>query len=81
MLLESLLPRPNLAVDAAESLLARSIMEGSLEPGARLPSETELARQLGVSRPVIREAIAYLKADGIVEAGEASGCSSIARRR
>jgi GntR family transcriptional repressor for pyruvate dehydrogenase complex len=66
MLLESMLPRPNLAVDAA-SQLARSISDGSLAPGARLPSEIELARRLGVSRPVIREAIAYLKADGIVE--------------
>jgi GntR family transcriptional repressor for pyruvate dehydrogenase complex len=72
MLLESMLPRPNLAVDAA-SLLARSIIDGSLAPGSRLPSETELARQLGVSRPVVREAIAYLKADGIVESRRGLG--------
>jgi GntR family transcriptional regulator, transcriptional repressor for pyruvate dehydrogenase complex len=65
MQLEPMRPRPNLAADAAAAL-TRSIRDGSLAPGDRLPSETELARQLGVSRPVVREAIAYLKADGIV---------------
>jgi GntR family transcriptional regulator, transcriptional repressor for pyruvate dehydrogenase complex len=65
MQLEPMRPRPNLAADAAAAL-TRSIRDGSLAPGDRLPSETELARRLGVSRPVVREAIAYLKADGIV---------------
>jgi GntR family transcriptional regulator, transcriptional repressor for pyruvate dehydrogenase complex len=65
MRLESMRPRPNLAADAAAAL-ARSISDGALAPGARLPSEAEIARQLGVSRPVVREAIAYLKADGLV---------------
>ena len=72
IVLESMLPRPNLAAHAA-GILARSIEDGSLTPGARLPSETELARQLGISRPVVREAIAYLKADGIVESRHGRG--------
>lgn len=72
MQLSSIGYRPNLAADAAAAM-ARSIRTGALQPGARLPSETELARQLGVSRPVVREAIAYLKADGIVESRRGLG--------
>lgn len=72
MQLSSIGSRPNLASDAATAL-ATSIRSGALQPGARLPSETELARQLGVSRPVVREAIAYLKADGIVESRRGLG--------
>jgi GntR family transcriptional repressor for pyruvate dehydrogenase complex len=72
MLLSSIGSRPNLASDAAAAL-AKSIRTGALQPGARLPSETELARQLGVSRPVVREAIAFLRADGIVESRRGLG--------
>jgi GntR family transcriptional repressor for pyruvate dehydrogenase complex len=72
MLLTSIGSRPNLAADAAAAMVG-SIRKGQLQPGARLPSETELARQLGVSRPVVREAIAYLKADGIVESRRGLG--------
>jgi GntR family transcriptional repressor for pyruvate dehydrogenase complex len=72
IVLESLVPRPNLAAHAA-GILTRSIEDGSLRPGARLPGEIELARQLGISRPVVREAIAYLKADGLVESRHGRG--------
>lgn len=72
IVLEPLVPRPNLAAHAA-SILARSIEDGSLKHGTRLPGEIELARQLGVSRPVVREAIAYLKAEGIVESRHGRG--------
>jgi GntR family transcriptional regulator, transcriptional repressor for pyruvate dehydrogenase complex len=72
MFLESLSPRPNLASDAAR-ILERSIRDGSLAPGDRLPSETEIAKRLGVSRPVVREAIAYLRADGVVESRRGLG--------
>ncbi len=72
IVLESLVPRPNLAAHAA-GILAQSIEDGSLRPGARLPGEIELARQLGISRPVVREAIAYLRADGLVESRHGRG--------
>jgi len=72
IVLESVLPRPNLAAHAA-GILARSIEDGLLKVGTRLPGEIEMARQLGVSRPFVREAIAYLKADGIVDSRHGRG--------
>ncbi|MEL7000921.1 MAG: GntR family transcriptional regulator [Pseudomonadota bacterium] len=42
------------------------IMEGRLKPGSHLVQE-QLAAQLGVSRQPIQQAMALLKADGIVE--------------
>ncbi len=44
-----------------------AILGGIYRPGDRLPSEGELARQLGVSRTTIREALSALELLGIVE--------------
>ena len=44
--------------------LRRQIEDGSLGPHARLPSEPELCQLYGVSRTVVREALAKLVADG-----------------
>ena len=49
------------------------IHEGRFEPGARLPPERELALQLGVSRPSLREALIALEIDGRVEIRMGSG--------
>jgi GntR family transcriptional regulator, transcriptional repressor for pyruvate dehydrogenase complex len=49
-----------------------------LQPGDRLPAERELARQFGVSRTVIREAVAALVAKGLLEV--AAGSGTIIRR-
>jgi DNA-binding FadR family transcriptional regulator len=46
--------------------LSAEIRSGRLEPGARLPTEQELALATGVSRTVVREATAALRADGLV---------------
>ncbi len=40
------------------------ISKQQLTPGARLPSEREMARMLGVSRPALREAVKVLAAHG-----------------
>ncbi|GAA5200594.1 FadR/GntR family transcriptional regulator [Rugosimonospora acidiphila] len=40
---------------------------GDLEPGAELPSESDLGTELGVSRLTVREAIKGLQARGLVE--------------
>lgn len=49
------------------------IVHGDLQPGDRLPPEIELAQEFGVSRPVIREAIHYLQAHGLVMVRHGSG--------
>ena len=47
--------------------LARMIEENAGNRNWRMPSERELAEELGVSRPVIREAVIALEMRGIVE--------------
>jgi len=49
------------------------IQDGSLAAGARLPPERELALQLGVSRPSLREALIALEIDGRIEIRMGSG--------
>jgi DNA-binding FadR family transcriptional regulator len=60
------------------ALLVRDIESGVLEPGSRLPTEQQLSNRLGVSRNVIREAIAQLRADGLVEARQGVGAFVLA---
>ncbi len=49
------------------------IVKGELEPGDRLPPERELARQFGVSRTVVREAVRSLVAKGLLAVRPGSG--------
>ena len=49
------------------------IREGQFEVGSRLPPERELALQLGVSRPSLREALIALEIDGRIEIRMGSG--------
>ncbi len=46
--------------------LAEQIKSGRLAPGARLPTEHALTRAARVSRTVVREAVAALRAEGLV---------------
>ncbi len=53
----------------AHELIARltaDITSGRLAPGARLPTEQEMIAATGVSRTVVREAVAALRAEGLV---------------
>ena len=61
----------------------RSLIQGGqFVPGARLPAERDLAHQLGVSRPSLREALIALEIDGSVEIRSGSGvyvCTPVER--
>src|SRR5207244_820491 len=52
---------------AATELIREAIIEGRLEPGRRLKEE-ELARELGISRTPVREALLMLQAEDLVVA-------------
>jgi GntR family transcriptional regulator, transcriptional repressor for pyruvate dehydrogenase complex len=49
------------------------IRAGEFVAGARLPPERDLAKQLGVSRPSVREALIALEVEGLVEVRIGSG--------
>ncbi len=55
-----------------KALLA-DIREGRYEPHSRLPTENELAETFAVSRPVVRNALALLKQQGLVRSVQGSG--------
>lgn len=59
--------------EAVVESLARYVSESNLGVDDRLPAERELAAALGVSRPVLREALKHLEALGAVEARPGSG--------
>jgi GntR family transcriptional regulator, transcriptional repressor for pyruvate dehydrogenase complex len=56
----------SLVTDVADRL-AESIRSFALRPGEKLPTETEIVRNFGVSRTVVREAISSLQAAGLIE--------------
>ncbi|MCO5081683.1 MAG: FadR family transcriptional regulator [Rhizobiaceae bacterium] len=60
------------------SLLSKEIERKQLLPGHRLPTEQQLADRFGVSRNVVREAVAQLRADGLVEARQGVGAFVLA---
>ena len=53
--------------------IAQEIRSGRLPPGAKLPTEHELMEALGVSRTVVREAVAALRAEGLVVSRQGAG--------
>jgi DNA-binding FadR family transcriptional regulator len=53
--------------------LRQLMAEGEFAVGTRLPAERELASQLGVSRPSVREALIALEVEGVIEVRTGSG--------
>jgi GntR family transcriptional repressor for pyruvate dehydrogenase complex len=64
--------KPKLAERVASTLRGR-LLAGEFTEGQKLPTESRLTEDFGVSRSVIREAIATLAADGLVEPRQGAG--------
>ena len=64
------------AAAITERILSRSLREGE-----RLPPETELARQLGVNRSTVREALRELESGGLLERRPGSKLMTVTRPR
>lgn len=70
--LDTVVPNTNL-VSSLSAALEREILSGRFKIGDRLPTESELSRTTGVSRTVVREAVAALRASGLVETRRGAG--------
>ena len=70
--LRPVIPPRNLTREIAERI-ADHIASAKLLPGARLPTEQEMVAAMGVSRTVVREAVAALRADGLVVTRQGAG--------
>lgn len=69
---DSLPRRPRLSQEVARRIGER-IRDGELAPGDQLPTESRLVEEFGVSRSVVREAVAHLRSEGLVEAHQGKG--------
>jgi DNA-binding FadR family transcriptional regulator len=74
-LLSLLGPLPRAPSRASELVdrLASEILARRIAPGARLPTEQAMMAAFGVSRTVVREAVAALRAEGLVETRQGVG--------
>jgi DNA-binding FadR family transcriptional regulator len=63
-LTEALVPRRRNLTETVIAALSERIRNGSYAPGEKLPSEQEMCREFGVSRTVVREAVASLRLGG-----------------
>lgn len=65
--------RAPLLYQTVQEAIQTYIIENALRPGAALPAESELARQLQVSRNSVREGVKALESVGILETRRGSG--------
>jgi len=65
--------QPRKVSSIAAEQIVEAIQSGDFPVGSKLPSEFELAEQMGVSRPSIREALSALQAMSVIESRPGSG--------
>lgn len=59
--------------DTVSELIIQMILDNDMEPGEKLPNETELSKTLSVSRSTLREAVRRLESRNIVTIKQGSG--------
>ncbi|MFG3258593.1 FadR/GntR family transcriptional regulator [Streptomyces sp. NPDC048172] len=72
--------RPSSLVEQAMDRLREQITGGHWPVGTKLPGETTLAKELGVGRSTVREAVRMLASAGLVKARQGSGVFVTATR-
>ena len=71
--------RPEGAVEQIVRRLGEAIGAGILEPGSRLPAESDLAARLEVAPMTLRQALAVLRSAGFIETRRGRGGGSFVR--
>ena len=64
-----------------EDALSREIVAGRLVPGDQLPAEPDIAQHFGVSRSVVRQALARLEQEGLVRRAHGAGTFVLRNRQ
>ena len=70
--------RPRGLVDEIVETMAGDIRDGRIEPGEKLPTESEIMVRFDVSRTVVREALSKLQASQLVETRHGVGTFALA---
>src|SRR5512141_333928 len=68
-------------VDQVDEVLLERIREGTYPAGSRMPSESELSDELGVSRATVRTVLAKLAINGLIIRKQGDGTYINARVR
>ena len=58
--------RPQPIADQVKAVLQKRIRDTVYPPGSRLPSESDLSQELGISRATLRTVLAKLAAEGLI---------------
>jgi len=66
-------PRKERLADILYGQILEQILAGNFKEGERLPTEHEISSAFNVSRPVVREALIRLQADGLIYARRGAG--------
>ena len=64
--------KPKLS-ESVVAAIRKQLQAGEIQPGQKLPTEGQLTETFGVSRTVIREALAKLASEGLVEPRQGAG--------